>query len=693
MKTIKIYFFLLLFYNICSQVLEIENGQTIDVIFESGSEKTIIYNFIVPESEIYEGAIIVYNAIFDDEMYITLDEDGKKSYAYSNRCFIYYGLSSIVNKTLTFTITKMRGSRGIFTLLDMTKEINTTLDNLINVVDDSIDYTIYFSSDPHCIYKYNIEEVNSDQTLFFKNQDYNAPYYTIVGNGLVEYCYDEYCLNNTYFSSQVIEFKKGSKYKIKLNYIKNKYSDTDYYYLSYELIKYSEPLKLNPGVQIYNIEKNNLDHFYIIDGKDVNSFRIYSKSHKLIKYAIATKALVEKLPFSLGEMTLTDYSIYNNVTFSEYSYVIIMLKDNEIYEKNILYLFNKLLNCTRLFETFILDKGIYAMILLNEKNYQYFFTSVESNNPSLKIIEDIDSFEKDESSTQIVNQKIVYAYNENEDSNIKIRFYHFEKDFNHIKSINNDKLNYYFDKYGNSDSLFLRWKSNDLNYYGFATLIAFDLASQYYLYFKQYYGNMNVYKYPINDNTNLTSLLIYIKSYEDDYRFTLVNNRLIIIDGSKLFSTYLSYGFFGDIYIQKVNDPQKIKLNNNDTTGNLVKLLISEKMYNIDFNLNHIIKLDNGFSDAIVKFYDDNDNEIGLLDINNRTIELNGENIRIKSDKNALVYFYSAISNEKKLYEIVFDKEKIGQNMEISIANLDSDNESIILIKDYGFENHAPMLS
>ena len=70
-------------------------------------------------------------------------------------------------------------------------------------------------------------------------------------------------------------------------------------------------------------------------------------------------------------------------------------------------------------------------------------------------------------------------------------------------------------------------------------------------------------------------------------------------------------------------------------------------MYNIDFNLNHIIKLDSGFSDAIVKFYDQNDREIGLLDINNRTIELNGENIRIKSDKNALVYFYSVMQMKK----------------------------------------------
>ena len=234
MKTIKIFFFLILFYTICSQILEIQHGQTIEVDLGNEREKTIIYNFTVPDSEMYEEAIIVYNAKFDNDMYITLDEDGEKSYAYS-RAFIYHKLSTIENKTITFTITKMYGTKGTFTLLDLTKEINTTLDNLINLVDDSIDFVQYFFIDPRCNFRYNIEKVDSDQTFFFKNQEYSTLYYTIVGNGLVEYCYDEYCLNNTYFSSKVIQFKKGSKYKIKLNYIKYKFSDDTYVYLSYEV--------------------------------------------------------------------------------------------------------------------------------------------------------------------------------------------------------------------------------------------------------------------------------------------------------------------------------------------------------------------------------------------------------------------------------------------------------------------------
>ena len=167
MNSIKIFFFLILFCTIFSQILEIENGQTIELFFGNESEKTIIYNFNVPESEIYEGAVIVYNAVSDDQMYIAVDEDGKESYSYSNSAFIYHVLSPIQNKTLTFTINKMRGTNLKFTLLDLTKEIPTTLDNLINVVDDSITYTTYFSSDPHCNYRYNIEEVDSNQTFFF----------------------------------------------------------------------------------------------------------------------------------------------------------------------------------------------------------------------------------------------------------------------------------------------------------------------------------------------------------------------------------------------------------------------------------------------------------------------------------------------------------------------------------------------
>ena len=656
-----------------------------------GQSRTVTYNFIVPESDIYEQVFLIYRLEFDKGIYFKIYEDDEmKIYGTYESGFYYYSLSSIKNQTITFTF-QYYSSYGKFTLLDLTKEINTTLDNLLNIIPT---YTISLNFDPLFKMNFNIDEVMSDKTYFFRNTGVEGSYYIPFGNGYIEYCYDENCLNNIYNSSKVIEFKKGSKYKIKINYIKAENYDL-YYYTSYDIIKYTEAQKLNKGGLVYNIDKSNIEHYFILDGKDIDKFRFYSKSNKYIQYTTTTEDLINILPFSLEEMKFQTLSLYYSNEIKSDNYVIIILKDDEEYDKNLIYIFDKLYDFKTSFETFTLYKGNYSFIRYNDRLYNNFFISIESNKPSLKKLEDIDSFERDETSTQILNQKFVYAFNEDDDVIIKIRFYDYKlkKIYNNITSINNYKLNDYLDEYGNSDSLFLRWRSNNLNYYGFATLLSFDLTSEYYLYFKQYYGNINVYISQIEDNTNLTSFLGIIESYEDNGNFTLINNKLIVINGSQLFSAFLNYGFLGDIFIQKVNDDQNIKLNNNDVTGNLVKLLIADKIYTLDFSLNHLIKLDKDFSDAIVIFYDNNNNEIGLLDINNKIIELNGENITVKSNKNALIYFYSVMPNEKKLYEIIFDREKIGKNMNITINNIKSDNESIIFIKDYGFEHHYPMLS
>ena len=155
------------------------------------------------------------------------------------------------------------------------------------------------------------------------------------------------------------------------------------------------------------------------------SFRLYAKSYKFIRYAATTEGLISNLPLSLGEMEFEDYSLFSEVEFdikSDNSLVIIILKDDELYDKNLLYLFNKIFEYNKSFETFTLNEGNYCIIRLNNDYVTNYFISIESNKPSLKIIEDIDSFESDKPSTQILNQKIVYAYNEAEVI-IKTRFY------------------------------------------------------------------------------------------------------------------------------------------------------------------------------------------------------------------------------------------------------------------------------
>ena len=154
---------------------------------------------------------------------------------------------------------------------------------------------------------------------------------------------------------------------------------------------------------------------------------------------------------------------------------------------------------------------------------------------------------------------------------------------------------------------------------------------------------------------------------------------------------FLNYDSLGDIYIQKFDDNTNIKLYNNDKTGNLMKLLLANKIYNLDFSVNHLIKLNHDFSDSIIEF--NNNGVISILNSDKRIIELTGENIKVKSNKNAIIYLYTKIQKEKKLKQIIFPKDKSGNNLYFSITNKNNENEFIYIIKDFGFEGHYPLLN
>ena len=161
-------------------------------------------------------------------------------------------------------------------------------------------------------------------------------------------------------------------------------------------------------------------------------------------------------------------------------------------------------------------------------------------------------------------------------------------------------------------------------------------------------GNTDVYKMKFNDEEDIGKYLDIISSYKFEDKYELINDRLFIINGSQLISSFWDYGILGDIFIQKVEDNSDIILKKNDTIGNLVKLLNADKLYNLNFSSNFLIKLNKDFSDTIIEFYkiDEDKTIIGTLNSDNRVIELNVDNIKVKSNKNALIYFYAKMPNE-----------------------------------------------
>ena len=193
--------------------------------------------------------------------------------------------------------------------------------------------------------------------------------------------------------------------------------------------------------------------------------------------------------------------------------------------------------------------------------------------------------------------------------------------------------------------------------------------------------------------TSIDKLVQPIPSYEtDDYK--LINDEIIIVSGYQLFSYYNSYGSLYDGFMQKVNDLEYININPNMSKfNNLVKLLNKDKQYYLNFKVDHYIKLDKKTIDANVIFIDNNGVEYHL-NKNSRLIKnLTGENIKVKSDKNALLYFYKKIEDNSTM-KIIEINNTNSENLLIQFYSKDVEEYSrIYAIKDFGFKECYPIIN
>ena len=690
MVPLKLFLFICCLISLNTQ--QIQNGESIEII--PSKTTNITYDFIVPEGANCEKAIILFGITVSGSRGLSLSiiEDGEvlQSYCEANR-FIYYSLKSIKNQTIMIKFRESYPEEGKFTLIDITKEITVELDNFLLIISSIKNILLNFN--PINSINFNIQEIKSDVKYYFFEVWLNSNFEP-VGNGLLEYCYNNKCLNNEYISVKSIDFKKESKYKIRLNYMK-KSNEESYRFSGFDG---TSNLKLQPsksGVYIYSINQTNLFNMYYVDKEHFSTVNIYTKYYDYIQYGLVTKDIFDKYPNSFNEINFNKYSIDGtsiNIT-NEYDYAFIIIKENLKEDKNLLYIYNEYIQYPEPFSKYTLKKGYYYTIR-EFRTLENYFSSVESNKPCLRY----DSFTDDKLYSRICNNKIIFAYTEDEDVEIKLRLYYIndnKKSYNKVMNIFNDEFEDNLDKYGNSDSLFFRFNSETGNYYGFFSYLIFDLKSEYYFYYNQILGNTDVYKMKFNDEEDIGKYLDIISSYKFEDKYELINDRLFIINGSQLISSFWDYGILGDIFIQKVEDNSDIILKKNDTIGNLVKLLNADKLYNLNFSSNFLIKLNKDFSDTVIEFYKDDEDKtiIGTLNSDNRVIELNIDNIKVKSNKNALIYFYAKMPNEKKLKQIIFPKEEKTNNIYFSITNLNSDNDNIYIIKDFSFENYYPMLN
>ena len=149
------------------------------------------------------------------------------------------------------------------------------------------------------------------------------------------------------------------------------------------------------------------------------------------------------------------------------------------------------------------------------------------------------------------------------------------------------------------NSYFKRKNSEIGNFYGVFNKMTFDLEDKVNIYFKKYYGNSNIYEISLESyNTNdLLFLTKPIKTYENEKS---ILNQLLSLNSNKLYSGFLDYQTLYDIYIDIDNEDHFVKMQVEDNPfSNLMKLFKPNINYILDFEVDHLIKLDPNFNAEI----------------------------------------------------------------------------------------------
>ena len=594
-------------------------------------------------------------------------------------------------KTQLFNVIIYCEYYGDLYFIDSTKELDMTLTDFI-----FFDFkTTLLGNDPPIPLIFNIDTIQNDTFYYFVGKSNDSIY---DRNSLIEYC----VINEKECAYERIDkglnFEKGTKYKLKLNYYFDAYNDS-FYFESFFVIS-----PMDYGLQIYQSDDYETYFYYIINIKGIKHFNIFlSKRHKTDGYlTLISEEEKNNLSSNFNSLVFTKCDFYNvtelNNTYNK-DYIIIKILQAYGDRENILFTFDNyklgtndaLLEIPKGQTGGILIKhssneGINHLILSTNNNMQILeYKTIQSNNYTNKII-----------ITDYSHDYFIYVKATSEESKIKVYQYEtesFSPEISEYQLVTNKDLKYYLDIFG-PDSLFMRTNTISSQFKYNITYL-FDIQEKYYLYIKKYSGSMEIYK----NNKELNVISNYMeykripRTIINDDNYKSVTNQLLIIEGYYFFIYFMEYNNLFDLYLQKVNDNNYININPKMfPCNNLVKLL-NEKEYYINFELDHLIKLDNNFLDAVVTFTDTDGKEYHLNNETRVIKDLKGTGIKLTTNKKALIYFYKRIENYSNSSVVIFDKNQKRKNMQFNITNTEEGEIKIYIAKDFGFEGYYPMLS
>ena len=470
-----------------------------------------------------------------------------------------------------------------------------------------------------------------------------------------------------------------------------------YHFHKIKILYYMEEIYIkNNTFEINNFTENN---YLVLNTHNFRNISFYINDNSGFFHQYYSIALLSQNNFT---------NFYNNINSTQfkqitngkinymtneinYDYLIININNKSKKNKGFILFFNEILEINKIDGSNNIDKGTHALIyiymnylssailLSSSKNMKFFNSKDEFTNK-------IDIKNKEESILYIDSSEIntKFFHNFFNEDNID-KFYNtkflLDNDINKILNIN--------------DNCYIRkiWTKNKLEFFSF---YFFDINDKYYIHTKKYFGNANLFKYKkyLDIFTSVNNFMKPI-SYYDKTVYDIVNNQLLILNGTQFFSFYMGFGTFFNFFIQKVNDNNYIEINNdiNKYCNNTVKLLKSMKKYFIKSELNHLIKLDNDFLDAEVIFIDNTGRKY-ILNRENKLINLKGNNFNVESNKNALIYFYEKIQDFDNKIIIEFNKNNKGKKLKINIKNKNINYDlKIAIAKDFGFKDYYPMIN
>ena len=671
---------------------QISNLETI-VIPSGTSEFT--YQFVKPTE--VKGKDVYFYLGFTEYATLKLtirDEDKNEEkidvdFTYAYRC---YKIAKLKSQIFTFIFNNDRGESYTMHFIDGSREINFNTDEFL-----SFHMSTYGVTSPFFPLIFNLGLITENITAYYEEDKEDFLYNTTY---LFEYCIDNEreCVYQGFDKNITLE--KGKKYKIKLNY----YKDNSGYYKFKEFIIKNIFKEAEFGRPInYGITKNRNNYYCIINVKEYEHFNV-----------IVVKGYEYYMAFITEEEKKSFFEKYNDFNYDNYyANTIIELNNEKDYlfiridglgqidpYQGLIYLFN---TTYYLHEdtTFEIDKGGYVLINIykiydssNKKKY-----ILASSNNNLHLLQAPFNFGNLNNYVFLINNENnnEYIYIDSSKEKTILKYYAYSDEItgiqNDFKLYLNLNLTNSFTKYG-PDALFMRVSSHSIDE-GLQTLYYFDIDEKYYLYNKKFFGNVNFYKYidELNAFDNMRQFAKY-HFYHNLEKYKTINNELLIVSGYQLFSFVNSLGAFYDLFFQKVNDLEYIQINSNMfPLNNLVRLLNANKTYYLNFTVDHLIKLDNKFLDAKVTFTDENGTKYILNKENKIIKDLKGNNITVKSNKNALLYFYKKMDEKTELGMIEFDKSQKGKNMKIDIKNKKNQRVDIYILKDFGFKGYYPMLN